>query len=181
MTSERYLLQLARQFDSQALAEIYDHYSPKLYRYAMRLLGDANLAEDCVADTFSRFLQALKRGGGPKEHLQAYLYRVAHNWVVDHYRRTPPVALDDQKALPGDVDLAQRVEHKLESERVRAALRFLTAEQRQVIVLKYLEELSNQEVADIMGKTVGAIKSMQHRALASLERLLIAAEEETYD
>ncbi len=140
-----------------------------------------NLAEDCVADTFSRFLLALKRGGGPRQHLQAYLYRVAHNWVVDHYRRTPPVALEDQKALRSDVDLAQRVEHKLESERVRAALRLLTDEQRQVIVLKYLEELSNQEVANIMGKTVGAVKAMQHRALASLERLLIAAEEETND
>ena len=179
MTTERRLLQRARQFDVQALAEIYEHYSPKLYRYAMRLLGDVNLAEDCVADTFSRFLQALKRGGGPKQHLQAYLYRVAHNWVVDHYRRSQPVSLNEQINLRSEGDLAQSVAYKLESERMRAALRLLTNEQRQVIVLKYLEELSNREVAKIMGKTVGAIKAMQHRALASLERLLKTAEEET--
>ncbi len=180
MTSERKLLQLARQFDHQALAEIYDHYSPKLYRYAMRLLGDVDLAEDCVADTFSRFLRALKGGGGPKQHLQAYLYRVAHNWVVDHYRRTPPVVLDDQRKLSEDGDLAQKVETKLESERVRSALRLLTPEQRQVIVLKYLEELSNREVAEIVGKSVGAVKALQHRALASLERLLISVKEENH-
>lgn len=177
MTSEKSLLHRARQFDPQALAEIYDYYSPRLYRYAMRLLGDAGLAEDCVAESFSRFLQAIKKGGGPRQHIQAYLYRVVHNWVVDTYRRTPPESLDEQRDLPAPDDLPRQVEQNLEQERVRAALRMLTAEQRQVIVLKYLEDLSNREVAEVIGKTEGAVKSLQHRALASLERILVKAED----
>ena len=87
MISEQELLTQAGQFDSRALAEIYDLYSPRLYRYAMRLLGDDCAAEDCVSETFSRFLKALQAGKGPRDYLQAYLFRTAHNLVVDHYRR----------------------------------------------------------------------------------------------
>jgi len=90
LTSEKKLLKLARRFDQQTLGEIYDQYSPGLYRYAMRLLGNVDLAEECVAETFSRFLHALRGGGGPQDHLQAYLYRVAHNWITDQWRRQPP-------------------------------------------------------------------------------------------
>src|SRR5512136_2797630 len=87
---EPILLERAREFDRQALAEIYDAYSPGIYRYAMRFLADRDLAEECVAETFSRFLHALKRHTGPRDHLQAYLYRMAHNWFVDFFRQNPP-------------------------------------------------------------------------------------------
>ena len=90
MISEQELLTQAGQFDSCALAEIYDIYSPRLYRYSMRLLGDDCAAEDCVSETFSRFLKALQAGKGPRDYLQAYLFRTAHNLVVDHYRRQSP-------------------------------------------------------------------------------------------
>jgi RNA polymerase sigma-70 factor (ECF subfamily) len=90
MTDEVTLLQQARQFDEEALAEIYDTLSPAIYAYAMRLLGDVDLAEDCVAETFSRFLHAVSSGGGPKNYLKAYLYRVAHNWITDRYRHARP-------------------------------------------------------------------------------------------
>jgi RNA polymerase sigma-70 factor (ECF subfamily) len=76
---EQELLHAAYALEEQTLAEIYDLYSPRLYRYAMRLLGDAQISEDCVAETFSRFLQALQAGRGPRDHLQAYLFRTAHN------------------------------------------------------------------------------------------------------
>jgi RNA polymerase sigma-70 factor (ECF subfamily) len=106
MTSDKELLKSARAFDQQTLAEIYDQYSPKLYRYAIRLLGDDTQAEDCVAETFSRFLNALQQGGGPKEHLQAYLYRIAHNWITDQYRRQSPVPLEQEEPLesPSQLD-----------------------------------------------------------------------------
>src|SRR3990172_12815874 len=87
------LLSGARAYDEEALGEIYSRYSPELYRYAVRLLGDVHLAEDCVAATFSRFLQALGRGRGPQAYLRAYLYRVAHNSILDHFRRSPPAAV----------------------------------------------------------------------------------------
>src|SRR5512140_358374 len=83
------LLRRARLLEEQALAEIYDRWSPGLYRYALRLMGDADLAEECVSDTFRRFLEIVKNGRGPRDYLQAYLYRTAHNWVTDQYRRNP--------------------------------------------------------------------------------------------
>ena len=175
------LLQRARKFEEAALAEIYDQFSDDLYRYAMRLLGDQNLAEDCVAETFSRFLQALQRGGGPKEYLRAYLYRVSHNWITDHYRRKEI----DPKDLLGDEDPVEIedpssiVHSQLEAEKVRQALRYLTDAQRQVITLKFLQGWNNQEIAAAIDKPVGAVKSLQHRALAALKRVLLREETTT--
>jgi RNA polymerase sigma-70 factor, ECF subfamily len=173
MTSENDLMQRARQFEQDALAEIYDCYSPGVYRYAMRLLGDDQAAEDCVADTFVRYLQALRSSGGPQDHLQAYLYRIAHNWITDRYRRQPPplALLED---TPGtDEDLLHTVSQHIQKEQVRAALSLLTSEQRQVIVLKYLEGWENEVVALTLKKPAGAVKSLQHRALEALRRMLL--------
>jgi len=174
--SEKHLLRGARRLDLQTLAEIYDQYSPGLYRYAMRLLSDDQLAEDCVSETFSRFLRALHAGGGPREYLQAYLYRVAHNWISDHYRRTKvnTAPLDAAYSLDDGTDVLKTVDVSMELARVRTALRLLTPDQRQVIVLKYLEGWSNKEVAKAMKKNEGSVKSLQHRALASLKRILLS-------
>ena len=178
MTSEPDLLQRAREFDSYALAEIYDTYSPALYRYAMRLLGDVDLAEECVSETFTRFLHALKRRRGPKNHLQAYLYRVAHNWITDQYRKKtlPAVSIEEEIAFPSGENTEEAAMQNLQGARVRQALRRLTPDQRQVIVLKYLENWQNAEIAEALGKPVGAVKSLQHRALAALKRILLEDE-----
>lgn len=175
MTSDKEILKRARAFDQQTLAEIYDQYSPKLYRYAIRLLGDDTQAEDCVAETFSRFLKALQRGGGPKEHLQAYLYRIAHNWITDQYRRQSPVPLEQEEAVESNSQLDPQaiVDEIFLQDRVREALKEITPDQRQVVILKFLEGWSNSEVAKSIGKPVGAVKSLQHRALAALRRQLI--------
>ncbi len=173
--SENRLLRGACRFDSEILAEIYDHFSPGLYRYAMRLMGDADQAEDCVAETFSRFLRALRADGGPRDHLQAYLYRVAHNWITDQYRRgsPPSLPLDEALYLDDGTDTLQTVAANIEQERVRSALKLLTPDQRQVIVLKFLEGWTNTEVAATLHKTEGSVKSLQHRAVAALQRILL--------
>lgn len=179
-TAELSLLQQARCFDPGALGEIYDTYSPGIYRYAMRLTGDECLAEECVSDTFSRFLQALKNGGGPQDHLQAYLYRVAHNWITDLYRRSPPPPLplvEDLRCQQEEPDLAAA--NRIEQEQVRDAVRLLTPEQRQVVILKYLEGWENDGIAAAVGKPVGAVKALQHRALEALRRILLVKQKET--
>jgi RNA polymerase sigma-70 factor (ECF subfamily) len=181
MTSESSLIQRARQFEEAALAEIYDKFSPGVYRYAMRLLGDANLAEDCVADTFLRFLQALRAQGGPQDHLQAYLYRIAHNWITDQYRRQPPPPVPLLEDLMGiDDELFQRVIDTIEKKQVRGALRCLTPEQRLVINLKYLEGWENEHVAQALEKPISSVKSLQHRAIDALRRILIPHKEEIH-
>jgi RNA polymerase sigma-70 factor (ECF subfamily) len=172
---EQVLLERASRFDEQALAEVYDTYSPGIFRYAWRLLGDADLAEDCVSETFDRYLRALHKGNGPQEYLQAYLYRIAHNWITDYYRRSPP------PSMPLDLELADDhsqqppflADRATELSQLRQALAQLTPEQRQVILLKYLEDWDNQDIAQALNKPVGAIKSLQHRALEALRRLLV--------
>ena len=181
MNSESDLIQRAQQFEEEALARIYDTYSPGVYRYAVHLLGDAVLAEDCVADTFYRYLQALRSGGGPRDHLQAYLYRIAHNWITDHYRRQPsqPLPLFEDQAS-GEENLLQIVLNRIEKSQVRGAIRCLTPDQRQVITLKYLEGWENETVALVLEKPLGAVKSLQHRALEALRRMLLPQKEEIY-
>jgi len=169
---EQELLQLASQLNTQALAEIYDTHSPGIYRYALRLLGDESLAEDCVAETFARFLNTIQKRRGPRDHLQAYLYRIAHNWVVDLYRKNEQVfELSDAIRSEADVPEEEAAKH-IRQKQVRKAIRQLTPDQQKVISLKYLEDWSNEEVARVLKKPIGAVKSLQHRALKSLHKLL---------
>ena len=172
MISEQDLLTQAHQLDLCALAEIYDLYSPRLYRYAIRLLGDTCSAEDCVAETFSRFLQALHMHNGPRNYLQAYLFRTLHNLVVDHYRRQPPIETITDKA-PGPDNPEESTERHIRQLRIRTAMYELTYDQQQVIALKFLEGWENEEIANALHKPVGAVKSLQHRALAHLQKILL--------
>lgn len=175
MISEQDLLAQARQLDSCALAEIYDLYSPRLYRYAVRLLGDPCLAEDCVAETFSRFLQALRDRRGPNDYLQAYLFRSAHNYVVDYFRRQP-VIQELNEDSPDRESTEQNADAKIRQQRVRAAMLELTSDQQQVIALKFLEGWENEEIAHALKKPIGAVKSLQHRALSHLQKILLDEE-----
>jgi len=172
VSEERELLRLVSRLDTNALADVYDTHSPGIYRYAMRLLGDTCLAEDCVAETFARFLKSLQERRGPSDHLQAYLYRIAHNWIVDLYRNNEKIVeLDD--AIRSDSDLPEEEAAKqIRQKQIRRAIRKLTPDQQKVILLKYLESWSNEEVARLLKKPVGAVKSIQHRALRSLHKLL---------
>lgn len=175
--SEQTFLEALRRLDGQALARAYDLHSDEIYRYAARLLGDGDLAEECVAETFSRLLQALRDGRGPHEHLRAYLYRVAHNWITDQYRRVPPAPLEIREDLPDAADgPEEQARVRARQAQVRAALGKLTKDQQQVIALKYLEGWDNEEIARALGKPVGAVKSLQHRALARLRRMLESEE-----
>ena len=170
------LLEGAQRWDVDALEEIYDIYAPRIYRYAYRHLGHLNTAQDVTSETFHRLLDALKNGGGPHTNLSAWLYRVAHNVVVDIYRRQPddpPVSLQDVN-LAGSAYPEHRAEHNDRVAWARRALDQLTDLQKQVIVLRYLESLSLKETAQVMNKTVNAVKALQHRAVGHLRRLLEA-------
>ena len=164
----------AKPLDKQDLVEIYEDLSPALYRYAVRLLGSRDIAEDCVSETFSRFLRAIRDGAEPKENVRAYLYRVAHNWIIDHYRRSRETTqpLDSEEPVDTSTNPSRVVAEEHEHQRVRNALLRLPPDQQQVIALRFLEELSHEEVAVILGKTVEATRSIQYRALTSLRQLL---------
>jgi RNA polymerase sigma-70 factor (ECF subfamily) len=160
--------------DRDRLAAIYDECYQPIYRYVYRQVGDVETARDLAAEVFHRLLRTVQSDGSPDRHPKAWLYRTAHNIVVDHYRRQQHrrhLPLDDELINAND-DPAGAAERRLSAAQVRAALQHLTPDQRQVIVLKFLEGLSNQEVAAVIDKPVGAVKSLQHRGLAALQRQL---------
>jgi RNA polymerase sigma-70 factor (ECF subfamily) len=173
--SEEKWLRGARRFEERILGEIYDELSPELFRYAYRLLGDSEQAEDLLSETFLRFLRSLQVGGGPKDHLRAYLYRTMHNLVVDRHRRNEPAwseLIAEQISADELSNPAVSVQRQLEGHEVRALLWQLTIELRQVIVLKFFQGLRNAEIAKVLGKTTGSVKALQHRGLASLQKLI---------
>jgi RNA polymerase sigma-70 factor (ECF subfamily) len=178
MIPDKKLCERARAFDELALVEVYDCFSAEIFRYASRLLGDSSLAEECVAETFSRFLTALRVGGGPHTFLRAYLYRTAHNWISDYYRRQSfeALPLNIDCPSPTDTEPHHALVQSLEFQSVCNALSKLTSDQRQVIVLRYLEGWEFVDISSALNKPIGAVKALQHRALNSLKRLLMKDE-----
>jgi|YelNatPaOPRAMG01_1025707.scaffolds.fasta_scaffold89458_2 RNA polymerase sigma-70 factor (ECF subfamily) len=168
------LLQRARRLEESALALIFDTYYQPLYRYIYHHLGHAPTAEDLTAEVFRRFLEALHSGHGPDDYLQAWLYRVAHNLVVDELRRR---RRQEHEALKeGFPDSAAtvgtQVQQALTRQAVRQALQALSPQQRAVLILKYLEGMENAEIAQALHLREGAVRALQHRGLRALERYL---------
>jgi len=177
MQTDTVLQKFPRQISKQDLVEIYELLNPSLYRYAVRLLGDPDLAEDCVAETFSRFLKMIQRGFAPKDNVRAYLYRIAHNWITDFYRhRVPEDDLEVGELKGSSENPAMTASHNMDRERVRKALLNLPKEQRQVIMLRFYEEWPHEETAAALGKTVEATRALQYRALNGLRSMLNAVE-----
>ncbi len=151
------------------VGEIYDRHAPQIYRYIYHRLGNQALAEDLTSEVFVRFLHARVA----PDNLVAYLYRSAHNVIVDYVRRNPRFLEPlDEQVVAEHSDPAQLAELEAERQRLRRAILRLTPDQQQVIVLRYIEELPNAEIARVLGKPEGAVKALQHRALASLRVLL---------
>jgi RNA polymerase sigma-70 factor (ECF subfamily) len=172
------LLERAQDYDPSALGQIYDQYSGRIYNYIYYRLGNADLAEDLTGTVFLKMLEAIRSRRSWNTSFSGWLYRIAHNLVVDHYRRgraNHMVPLDE-RLLASDQDPSREAERRLETDRLRRAMTQLTEEQALVIALKFGEGYTNGEVAEMMGKTEGAIKSLQFRAVASLRRILEAEE-----
>lgn len=175
-TPDRELLERARQYDSQALAEIYDRYAAPIYRYLYRFVGDAAQAEDLTSDVFLKLLQVLDTAQAPCEQLQGWLYRVAHNLATDWFRshgRRVATSLDEDLIADDNLPAANLEKRQLQKQ-LRIALGRLTADQQRVILLRFGEGFKLGEVARLLDKSEGAVKILQHRAVQRLRSLLDA-------
>jgi RNA polymerase sigma-70 factor (ECF subfamily) len=172
---EAALLALARQFDTDALAQIHDTYYGPLFRYVAFRVSDRHIAEDLTSEVFTRFLSALRQRNPPSTTLRGWLYGVAAHVVGDHLRgryRAPHVELDVRIASRDDGP-AEIAEAALDRADLREAMASLTEEQQHVLALRFDRELPIGEVARAIGKTEGAVKQLQARAIAALARKLI--------
>jgi RNA polymerase sigma-70 factor (ECF subfamily) len=165
---ERLLLERARRLDQDALTAIFDAYYEAIFRYVYVRVGHVQASEDLAAQVFQRLLSQLRQGRGPEDYLKAWLFRVAENLIVDDARRgvhRAYVPLDQETA-----DFAAPLEEgdPLALRQLRAALAELPPLQQRAITLRYLLELSNDEIAQVLNCTVGAAKAHVHRGLQAL-------------
>jgi RNA polymerase sigma-70 factor (ECF subfamily) len=156
------------------LAGLYDEYYDRLSRYICVRIGDRAEAEDLAGEVFLRALRSLqsyKERGVP---MQAWLFRIAHNLVVDHLRkrskyRTVPI---DGMEIASDMDTPSAVEKKMEMERVAGAMEQLTPEQQEVLRLRFFGGLTSKEAGGFLNKSDGAVREMQRAAVEKLRSLL---------
>jgi RNA polymerase sigma-70 factor, ECF subfamily len=171
------ILDAARKMDGNALAEIFDVYSPAIYKYALRLCNDPMLADHIVGDVFAKLLDHLSAGRGPGTNLRSYLYQITYHIIVDEARYWyGRVRLEVADFLPYDRYATHAsLEDRMLFESVsRAISDHLTAYQRHVIILRFLEGFSLSETASILGKSVNIIKAAQNRAIVTLRQALNA-------
>lgn len=171
------LLRAARNLDQKALTTIFDLYSPPLYKFVSRLVHDPVLSDQIVADVFVQFVEELGAGKGPRANIRLYLYRIAHRMLVERFRDTHPfssleVAIrtrEDSKTAPTPAQMDER--STMESLLVSMNTE-LSEDQRLVIILRFLEDFSLKETAEIIGKDVNNVKVIQTRGIAKLKKTL---------
>jgi RNA polymerase sigma-70 factor (ECF subfamily) len=166
------LLAGVQRRDPQALAQAHDTYYPAIFRYIAFRVGDHATAEDLTSEVFTRLLHAVSERSAPKNTLRGWLYRVAANVVADHHRanyRVKQVELDD-KIKSNAVGPAEVAAGKQLLAELSEALADLTEDQQNVISLRFGYEMAIKEVAQVMGKSEGAVKQLQARAVAALSR-----------
>jgi RNA polymerase sigma-70 factor (ECF subfamily) len=174
------LVTRAQSGDMQALGALYDQHHEALFRYLWARVGDRQLAEDLTGEVFLRMLGALPRYRASAAPFRAWLYQIARNLLVDHYRKTKGrdvVALQQAEQIgDGRGDLGAVVEQRLTLERIHRALAHLDEAQREVVTLRFLSGLSLQQTAAVVEKTEAAVKALQHRGLAALRQELAPSE-----
>jgi RNA polymerase sigma-70 factor (ECF subfamily) len=172
--AEAELIARLKAYDEAAIRQVYRLHADGIYRYALYQSGDPSLAEDVAGEVFVRMMESIGSYTYRGSPIAAWLYRIARNLVIDHQRRgarLKPLDFAEESSAAAE-DPLELAERQLTWEALRAVMGELTDEQRQVIVLKFVENLDNAEVAEIVGKSQGSVKSLQHRALRSLRRLL---------
>jgi RNA polymerase sigma-70 factor (ECF subfamily) len=170
------LIGRAQQGDQVALTQVYETHFDRIYRYIAIKIGDRTEAEDMTQQVFLHALQSISSYREKGLPFSSWLYRIAHNQVVDYYRKKTKhvtVPLDESLPIPAvGGDPKYLVEKKVAFEEVVTATRKLTAAQQEVISLRFASELSIVEVAGVMGKSEGAVKALQHSAIVALRKAL---------
>ena len=173
----RQLVERAQAGDRDALEELYLIHFDRIYSYLHMSVGNRHDAEDLTTQTFLKMLEAIGRFRWQSAPFSAWLFRIAHNLAMDHFRASRRWHPEEEVPEPEGAAESSAEEAALQSIGRRSMLELienLSHEQQQVLTLKFVFNFPNGEVATILGKTEGAIKSLQHRALASLQKQIAA-------
>jgi RNA polymerase sigma-70 factor, ECF subfamily len=169
----RRLVELAQRGDREALEALYLLHFDRIYSYLHMSVGNRHDAEDLTTQTFLRMLEAIGRFRWRSAPFSAWLFRIAHNLAMDHFRSTKRWQPEEEVPEPEGAEESSAEEDALASIGRQSMLELiegLSHEQQQVLTLKFVFNFSNGEAATILDKSEGAVKSLQHRALASLQK-----------
>lgn len=180
MQEEESLVQQAKQGDQQAFARLYEEHFDRIYRYVIVRIGDRLEAEDMTQQVFINALESISSFRWRNVPFAAWLFRIAHNQVVDHLRKKGKRAVVplDESLAKVDADPQLIAERNMEIEHLVLATKCLTEAQCEVISLRFTGGLSVREVADIMGRSQGAVKALQHSAIVALRQSLSVSSHE---
>jgi RNA polymerase sigma-70 factor, ECF subfamily len=184
LDGEEQVIRAAVEGDSSAFGSLYDHYLPQIYRFIVVKVGSREEAEDITHHVFLSAWAKVKTYKHRGHPFSSWLYQIARNLVIDHYRsRKNDVSLEkmdpDSSVIPAaeQFDLAT----KMEFEKVHAAIMELKTDYQDVIILRFIEDLPLKEVAGVLKKTEGAVKLIQHRAIKELRKKVgIKEDDETF-
>ncbi len=177
--NEADLAKRASEHDPAAFAQLYNAYVEKIYKYVYYKVGNAPDAEDLTEQVFLKAWEAIGRYTWCGYPFSSWLYKLAHNLVVDHYRtRREALPLNDILSTSDEpiIDPEAALNLSLDAAELQEAIAQLTDEQRQVVSLKFIEGYDNAEIAQMLNKKEGAIRALQYRALRSLQGILEAEE-----
>lgn len=174
MTDQEAILERLQLLDPEVITSIHNQYYPEVYSYALYRLGDQTTSEDIASEVFTRMLEAVSDGGGPRESLRGWLMGTTSNLVNDHFRRSyaQPVSELPEQIESSANHTTSRLELQDQRKVLRSAMKQLTTAQQHVIALRFGNDFSLQETARVMGKNVNAIKALQFRALNALREKL---------
>jgi RNA polymerase sigma-70 factor (ECF subfamily) len=165
------LVRRAKECDPSAFARIYEHYYQDIYNFIYYRVSSAHVAEDLASEVFLKALEAIDSYTFRGIPLSVWLFRIARNTVFLYYRdHTTPVDLEEE-LLPTEVGPGDVFETRLTQKQLAQALSTLTEDQQQVLILKFVDGFTNTDIAQIMGKSEGSVKSLQHRALGRLSNI----------
>jgi RNA polymerase sigma-70 factor, ECF subfamily len=169
----RALVERAQQGDRDALEELYLLHFDRIYSYLHVSVGNRHDAEDLTTQTFLKMLESLGRFRWQSAPFSAWLFRIAHNLAMDHFRAARRWQAEEDVPEPAGAEQASAEEealHAIGRQSMLELIEMLSTEQQQVLTLKFVFNFPNGDVATILGKTEGAVKSLQHRALVSLQK-----------
>jgi len=177
LEGEEKLIKSIQGGETHLFGQLYDHYLPKIYRFVLLKVGQKEESEDIVHDVFINAWQNLGTYSSKGFPFSSWLYHIARNKVIDYYRLKKPTThledLDDSF-----VKVASNAEKlfdiNLDLEKVKSAIQKLTPEQQDVVIMKFVEDLTHQEIAAALNKSEGAVRLLQHRAINNLKNLLTA-------
>lgn len=175
MNNDQQLLAQAKQLDPAALRLLHQRFYEPVARYVQFKVGDSHTVEDLSGEVFVRVLQALKRGQAWHDSPQGWIMGIARHVVADHYRhkeRMPEVELSDTLAATADTSPSRQAALNERKRLLEQAIQQLSEEQRDVILLRFIEGIDIQGVATAIHKTPGAVKALQYRALRALAEIM---------